>query len=75
MLSKEFIDNLSYTDEKIIDKYIKSISKEIAKNAELYCNIQEARKQANLKYGKQWRERLTMKKIYNTNPFGKMSYY
>ena len=36
----------------------------------------KAREEINKKYGKFWRERLNMKKIYNSpNPFGKMSYY
>lgn len=74
MLNKEFIDNLPKTPEKKIDKYIKQISKEIATNAKK-IGIQEARKQANLKYGKFWRERLNIKAIFKSNPFDKMSYF
>lgn len=73
-LTIEFIDNIPYTNEKVIDKYLRTISKEIGKDAKV-LGIQKARQNANIKYGKFWRERLTMKKIYNTkNPFGKMSY-
>jgi hypothetical protein len=74
-ITEEFIDNLPNTDEKIIDKYTRYISKEIAKEA-LLIGIQKARQNANKKYGKFWRERLNFKKIYtSSNPFGKMSYY
>lgn len=58
------------------EKKIASIRKEIAINIKNGMGVQEARKNANLKYGKGWRERLTVKKIYNSpNPFGKMSYF
>ena len=78
----EDIENLPYTDENIIDKYCKKISKELVvlskefeKNGEKdYHN--KARCEINKKYGKFWRESLTSKKIYNSpNPFGKMSYF
>ncbi len=75
VLCAVFIDELPNTNEKIIDKYLRTISKEIAKEAKV-IGIQKARQNANIKYGKFWRERLTMKKIYNSpNPFGKMSYW
>jgi len=75
LLCDAFIDELPYTDERIIDKYLRTISKEIAIEAKIN-GISIARKNANLKYGKGWRSRLTIKKIYNSpNPFGKMSYY
>jgi hypothetical protein len=75
VLCAVFIDELPNTNEKVIDKYLRTISKEIAKEAKV-LGIQKARQNANIKYGKFWRERLTMKKIYNTpNPFGKMSYW
>jgi len=75
LLSSVFIDELPYTNEKIILRYLKIISLEISKEAKL-VGIDKARQNANLKYGKFWRERLTIKKIYNSpNPFGKMSYW
>ena len=75
MLCAVFIDGLSNTNEKVIDKYLKTISKEIGKEAKI-IGIGKARQNANLKYGKFWRDRLTIKKIYNSpNPFGKMSYW
>lgn len=74
VLCTVFINELPNTNEKIIDKYLRIISNEITKEAKV-IGIQKARQNANIKYGKFWRERLTMKKIYNTpNPFGKMSY-
>ena len=63
ILTKEDIDNLPNMDEKIIDKYLKTISKEIADNINI-VGLQKARQNVNLKYGKYWRERLTIKKIY-----------
>jgi hypothetical protein len=75
LLCDAFIDALPNTDEKIIDKYLRTISKEIAQDAKI-LGIGNARQNANIKYGKFWRSRLTIKKIYNSpNPFGKMSYY
>ncbi len=75
LLCAVFIDELPNTNEKIILKYLKIISREISKEAKL-VGINKARQNANLKYGKFWRERLTIKKIYNSpNPFGKMSYW
>lgn len=82
LLCDACIDALPNTDEKIIDKYCKKISKELtalSKEFELigdkdYHN--KARAEINKKYGKFWRERLNIKKIYNSpNPFGKISYY
>ena len=82
MLCDAFITNLPYTNEKIIDKYTKQISTELyhlskefeaAGDTNAHVN---ARCEINKKYGKFWRERLDIKKIYNSpNPFGKMSYY
>jgi hypothetical protein len=82
VLSEEFIDNLPPTNEKIIDKYTKRIStelyhlsKEFEANGDTNAHV-NARCEINKKYGKFWRERLNVKKIYNSpNPFGKMSYY
>ena len=75
LLCDAFIDSLHNTDEKIIDKYLRTISKEIAQDAKT-LGLGKARQKANIKYGKFWRSRLTIKKIYNSpNPFGKMSYY
>jgi len=82
VLSEEFIDNLPLTNEKIIDKYTKQIStelyhlsKEFEANGDTNAHV-NARCEINKKYGKFWRERLNLKKIYNSpNPFGKMSYY
>lgn len=74
VLCAAFIDELPNTNEKIIDKYLRAISKEIGNNAKA-VGLQKARENANIKYGKFWRERLTMKKIYsNRSSFGKMSY-
>ena len=82
VLCDAFIDALPHTDEKIIDKYIKQISTELyhlSKEFEAKGDTNyhvNARCEINKKYGKFWRERLKMKKIYNSpNPFGKMSYY
>lgn len=82
VLCDAFIDALPHTDEKIIDKYTKQIStelynlsKELEANGDTNAHV-NARCEINKKYGKFWRERLNMKKIYNSkNPFGKMSYY
>ena len=75
VLCAVFIDELPNTAEKIIVKYLRIISKEIGKDAKV-IGLQKARQNANIKYGKFWRERLTMKKIYSSpNPFGKMSYW
>ena len=82
LLCDAFIDSLPYTDEKIIDKYTKQIStelynlsKEFEAKGDTNAHV-NARCEINKKYGKFWRERLNMKKIYNSpNPFGKMSYY
>ena len=82
MLCDAFIDALPYTDEKIINKYTKQIStelyhlsKEFEVNGDTNAHI-NARYEINKKYGKFWRERLNVKKIYSSkNPFGKMSYY
>jgi hypothetical protein len=75
MLCAVFIDELPKTNEKIIDKYLCQISREIGKEAKT-IGISKARQNANIKYGKFWRERLNAKKIYNSpNPFGKMSYF
>lgn len=82
LLCDAFIEALPYTDEKIIDKYTKQIStelyhlsKEFEANGDKNAHV-NARCEINKKYGKFWRERLNMKKIYNSpNPFGKMSYY
>jgi hypothetical protein len=82
LLCDAFIDALPHTDEKIIDKYTKQIStelynlsKELEANGDTNAHV-NARCEINKKYGKFWRERLDMKKIYNSkNPFGKMSYY
>lgn len=82
VLCDAFIDALPYTDEKIINKYTKQISKELVKLSKEFQSKGEpdyhnkARCEINKKYGKFWRERLNIKKIYNSpNPFGKMSYY
>ncbi len=82
MLCDAFINELPYTNEKIINKYTKQISTELyylskefetAGDTNAHVN---ARCEINKKYGKFWRERLDIKKIYNSpNPFGKMSYY
>lgn len=61
-INEEFIDNLPSIDYKIIQKYQKLISKSIAKEAKI-IGIQEARRNANLKFGKGWRERLEVKSI------------
>jgi hypothetical protein len=75
LLCAVFIENLPNTNEKIIDKYLRQISREIGKEAKI-VGIGKARQNANIKYGKGWRETLTAKKIYNCkNPFGKMSYF
>jgi hypothetical protein len=76
ILSKEFIDNLLCTDAKIIDGYINVISKEIAEEAKV-LGINKARQNANLKYGKFWRERLAIKRINGSeqNNKWKLSYY
>lgn len=75
MLCAVFIDELPNTPEKVILKYLKTISREIAKDAKV-IGLDKSRQKANLKYGKFWRERLTIKKIYDSpNPFGKMSYW
>ena len=75
ILNADFIDSLSNTPEKTINKYLKTISKEISKEAKV-LGIDKARQNANVKYGKFWRDRLTIKKIYSSpNPFGKMSYW
>lgn len=82
LLCDAFIESLPYTYEKIIDKYTKQIStelyhlsKEFEANGDTNAHV-NARCEINKKYGKFWRERLNMKKIYNSpNPFGKMSYY
>jgi len=73
-LTKEFIDNLPKTDEHIITKYQKQISNEIALNGKL-IGFNKARQQANLKYGKFWRDRLESKKIYKKDHFKRISYY
>jgi hypothetical protein len=67
-LNSEFINNLPYTDERIINKYIKLISKELVtisnnlkeKGDKNYHN--NAREQINKKYGKFWRDNLISKK-------------
>lgn len=64
-LTEEFIDNLPFTDEKIINKYIKHISKGIAIKIQNGMLDNTARCEANKLYGKWWRDRLTEKKIYN----------
>ena len=82
MLCDAFIDALPHTDEKIIDKYTKQIStelyhlsKELEAKGDTNAHV-NARCEINKKYGKFWRERLNVKKIYNSKkPFGKMSYY
>lgn len=74
LLCAAFIENLPNTNEKIIDKYLRIISREIDKEAKV-IGIGKARQNANIKYGKGWRETLIMKKIYNRkNPFDKMFY-
>lgn len=74
LLCAAFIENLPNTNEKIIDKYLRIISREIGKEAKI-IGIGKARQNANIKYGKGWRETLTMKKIYNhKNSSDKMSY-
>ena len=82
LLCDAFIDALPNTDEKIINKWSKQISRELVKLSKEFQAKEEpdyhnkARCEINKKYGKFWRERLNMKKIYNCkNPFGKMSYY
>ena len=64
-LTEEFIDNLPYTDEKIIKQYIKHISKNIAIKIQNGMDDSTARCEANKLYGKWWRDRLTSKMIYN----------
>ena len=78
VLCDAFIDALPHTNEKIIDKYTKQIStelyhlsKEFEANGDTNAHV-NARCEINKKYGKFWRERLNVKKIYT---FGKMSYY
>jgi len=74
-LSESFINELPKTNEKTIDKYIWQISNEISKEANV-IGIQKARQNANKKYGKFWRERLTSKKIHKgKSRIGHMSYY
>ena len=74
-ITSEIIDNLEPCDERIVDKYLKQILKEVAAEAKI-IGAQKARENANKKYGKGWRERLRIKKIYRKkNPFGKISYY
>jgi hypothetical protein len=59
-----FIDNLPNSPEKVIDGYSIAISNEIAAEAK-QTGIDKARQNANIKYGKFWRERLAFKKIYS----------
>ena len=73
-LNKDFIDNLPNTSESIINEYQKFISNEIKTNS-ISMGIQKARQEANKKYGKFWRERLNVKKIYAHNSFGEMGHY
>lgn len=63
-LNSDFIDNLQDTDEKTRLKYIKYISSQIRKEAEI-VGIQKARENANKKYGKFWRDRLNEEITYN----------
>lgn len=73
-LNEQFINDLPNTDEKIITKYQKFISNGIARMAK-EIGIQKARQQANLKYGKGWRETLEFKKIFDCKNSHRMSYY
>jgi len=74
-LNARFIDELPNKNEKIIDRYLRQISREIGREAKS-IGITKARQNANAKYGKFWRERLISKKIYNSrNIFCKISYY
>lgn len=74
-LNSKGIDDMPYKPEKEIDKIIKSISKELKEisNRNKSQGIKDYHGQAqaeiNRKYGKFWRERLDMKKIYNESPF------
>ncbi len=75
ILTKEFIDNLPNTSESIIIEYQKFISNEIKTNS-VTMGIQKARQEANKKYGKHWRERLNIKKIYSHgNSLGELGHY
>jgi len=66
MLCAIFIDELPKTNEKEIDNFLFQISQEIREQAKL-IGITKARQNANIKYGKFWRERLCSKKIYNNH--------
>lgn len=72
-LNESIIDNLPKLNEKIINKYQQQISREIKVESET-LGIQKARQNANLKYGKFWRDRLEEKKIYNSSIAKEMSY-
>ena len=67
------IDELEKDSEFVIDRYIKQISKEVKETSDKlkqqgHPNYHiEARHIINLKYGKWWRERLELKKIYKWN--------
>lgn len=80
-ITSEFIDNLPYTKEKIVDKYIAQITKEIYKLAKEFeasgdkNPLINARCEINKKYGKYWGERLISKMIYPKNSFPRMRYF
>ena len=74
VLCDAFIDALPNTDEKIIDKYTKQIStelyhlsKEFEANGDTNAHV-NARCEINKKYGKFWRERLSVSYTHLTLP-------
>jgi len=81
ILTEEIIDNLPYSKEKVIDKYIAQIGKEVhllSKEFEAKGDkdaLGSARCQINKKYGKWWRDRLVRKKIFHKNAFDGMLYF
>lgn len=81
ILSEQFIDSLPYAKERVINKYIKQIGKEVYElskkfeaNGDTNALI-NARCEINKRYGKFWRERLNRKKIFDKRAFSKVPYY
>lgn len=76
-IDEEFLKNLPRTSEKDVDKILNYIRKKISKRASKLekagdkDGLNTARREANEKYGRGWRECMITRTLYNRSIFSK----
>ena len=73
-IDEEFLKNLPSTPEKEVDKILNYIRNKISKRSKQLIKsgdkdgLNTARREANAKYGKGWRECMITRTLYTTTP-------